>query len=120
MCDMDRLGRNEFIGEVRVALKKLKEGENKRYNMGLERIAQVKHLTVQHFSLWICGDIFILFHFELSLFSCRLPCTCFKGLQSIPGGYNDSVPIISNLSHFRIKKSTIKQWSREQWWQRRR
>uniref|UniRef100_A0A8C2XCU5 Double C2-like domains, gamma n=1 Tax=Cyclopterus lumpus TaxID=8103 RepID=A0A8C2XCU5_CYCLU len=42
VCDMDRLGRNEFIGEVRVALKKLKEGENKRYNMGLERIAQVK------------------------------------------------------------------------------
>lgn len=41
VCDMDRLGRNEFIGEVRVALKKLKEGENKRYNMGLERIAQV-------------------------------------------------------------------------------
>lgn len=42
MCDMDRLGRNEFIGEVRVALKKLKEGESKRYNMGLERIAQVR------------------------------------------------------------------------------
>lgn len=41
VCDMDRLGRNEFIGEVRVALKKLREGENKRYNMGLERIAQV-------------------------------------------------------------------------------
>lgn len=41
MCDMDRLGRNEFIGEVRVALKKLTEGETKRYNMGLERIAQV-------------------------------------------------------------------------------
>lgn len=41
VCDMDRLGRNEFIGEVRVALKKLKEGENKRYYMGLERIAQV-------------------------------------------------------------------------------
>uniref|UniRef100_A0A4W6BZ30 Double C2-like domains, gamma n=1 Tax=Lates calcarifer TaxID=8187 RepID=A0A4W6BZ30_LATCA len=40
VCDMDRLGRNEFIGEVRVALKKLKEGESKRYNMGLERIAQ--------------------------------------------------------------------------------
>lgn len=39
---MDRLGRNEFIGEVRVALKKLREGENKRYNMGLERIAQVR------------------------------------------------------------------------------
>ncbi|CAL8287917.1 unnamed protein product [Arctogadus glacialis] len=42
VCDMDRLGRNEFIGEVRVALKKLKEGENKRYHMGLERIAQNK------------------------------------------------------------------------------
>jgi len=38
---MDRLGRNEFIGEVRVALKKLKEGESKKYYMGLERIAQV-------------------------------------------------------------------------------
>ncbi|XP_036435539.1 double C2-like domains, delta [Colossoma macropomum] len=42
VCDMDRLGRNEFIGEVRVALKKLKEGETKRYNMGLERIAQTR------------------------------------------------------------------------------
>ncbi|XP_061535717.1 double C2-like domains, delta isoform X2 [Phycodurus eques] len=42
VCDMDRLGRNEFIGEVRVALKKLREGDNKRYNMGLERIAQNK------------------------------------------------------------------------------
>ncbi|KPP69367.1 double C2-like domain-containing protein beta-like, partial [Scleropages formosus] len=40
VCDMDRLGRNEFIGEVRVALKKLHEGETKRYNMGLERQAQ--------------------------------------------------------------------------------
>uniref|UniRef100_A0A3Q2QDY9 Double C2-like domains, gamma n=2 Tax=Fundulus heteroclitus TaxID=8078 RepID=A0A3Q2QDY9_FUNHE len=47
VCDMDRLGRNEFIGEVRVALKKLKEGENKRYNMGLERIAQNKEANNQ-------------------------------------------------------------------------
>lgn len=55
VCDMDRLGRNEFIGEVRVALKKLKEGDNKRYNMGLERIAQVrKYFTAHHFpvDLW--------------------------------------------------------------------
>lgn len=61
MCDMDRLGRNEFIGEVRVALKKLKEGENKRYNMGLERIAQVHaHLNVQHFLLDLWGhSVFI-------------------------------------------------------------
>ncbi|CAM4718143.1 unnamed protein product [Leuciscus chuanchicus] len=42
VCDMDRLGRNEFIGEVRVALKKLKEGESKKYYMGLERIAQAR------------------------------------------------------------------------------
>ncbi|XP_074544866.1 double C2-like domains, gamma [Halichoeres trimaculatus] len=47
VCDMDRLGRNEFIGEVRVALKKLREGENKRYNMGLERIAQNKETNNQ-------------------------------------------------------------------------
>ncbi|XP_031694501.1 rabphilin-3A-like [Anarrhichthys ocellatus] len=47
VCDMDRLGRNEFIGEVRVPLKKLKEGENKRYNMGLERIAQNKEANNQ-------------------------------------------------------------------------
>lgn len=47
VCDMDRLGRNEFIGEVRVALKKLKEGESKRYNMGLERIAQNKESNNQ-------------------------------------------------------------------------
>uniref|UniRef100_A0A3B4T312 Double C2-like domains, gamma n=1 Tax=Seriola dumerili TaxID=41447 RepID=A0A3B4T312_SERDU len=36
VCDMDRLGRNEFIGEVRVALKKLKEGENKQRDIGVE------------------------------------------------------------------------------------
>ncbi|XP_062334561.1 double C2-like domains, delta [Osmerus eperlanus] len=47
VCDMDRLGRNEFIGEVRVPLKKLKEGESKRYNMGLERIAQNKESNNQ-------------------------------------------------------------------------
>ncbi|CAL8332536.1 unnamed protein product [Lota lota] len=47
VCDMDRLGRNEFIGEVRVPLKKLKEGENKRYHMGLERIAQNKEANSQ-------------------------------------------------------------------------
>lgn len=51
VCDMDRLGRNEFIGEVRVALKKLREGENKRYNMGLERIAQVRY----NMCVCVCG-----------------------------------------------------------------
>ncbi|XP_012986591.2 double C2-like domains, delta isoform X1 [Esox lucius] len=45
VCDMDRLGRNEFIGEVRVALKKLSEGESKKFKMGLERIAQNKDIN---------------------------------------------------------------------------
>ncbi|XP_045072566.1 double C2-like domains, delta [Coregonus clupeaformis] len=45
VCDMDRLGRNEFIGEVRVALKKLSEGESKRFKMGLERITQNKDIN---------------------------------------------------------------------------
>lgn len=77
MCDMDRLGRNEFIGEVRVALKKLKEGENKRYNMGLERTAQVHaHLTVQHFLVDL--GIYTLFVFKSSLFVFGLSWVCFK------------------------------------------
>ncbi|XP_055764969.1 double C2-like domain-containing protein beta [Salvelinus fontinalis] len=45
VCDMDRLGRNEFIGEVRVALKKLSKGEGKRFKMGLERITQNKDIN---------------------------------------------------------------------------
>ncbi|XP_029621855.1 double C2-like domain-containing protein beta isoform X2 [Salmo trutta] len=45
VCDMDRLGRNEFIGEVRVALKKLSKGESKRFKMGLERITQNKDMN---------------------------------------------------------------------------
>ncbi|XP_038837849.1 double C2-like domain-containing protein beta [Salvelinus namaycush] len=45
VCDMDRLGRNEFIGEVRVALKKLSKGESKRFKMGLERITQNKDIN---------------------------------------------------------------------------
>lgn len=123
VCDMDRLGRNEFIGEVRVALKKLKEGENKRYHMGLERIAQVHtHLTVQHFHVDLWGHIyFISFWIEpVCLWATLHLLYRLSYMQSSPGGYNDFVPIISNLSNFRIKKPTIKLWSREQWWQRRR
>ncbi len=54
MCDMDRLGRNEFIGEVRVALKKLKDGESKKYYMGLERIAQVCVCVCVHACVRAC------------------------------------------------------------------
>lgn len=76
---MDRLGRNEFIGEVRVALKKLKEGENKRYNMGLERIAQVRAGLAG--VLWRgCRDTPLLFCFDLIPFACGLPSVCFQGV----------------------------------------
>ncbi|MBN3311126.1 RP3A protein, partial [Amia calva] len=37
VCDMDRLGRNELIGETLVPLKKLSAGETRRYNVCLER-----------------------------------------------------------------------------------
>lgn len=77
VCDMDRLGRNEFIGEVRVALKKLKEGESKRYNMGLERIAQVHICCVcmcdsvaadrsHKYQMGFCGHIYQ----DMSYFHC--------------------------------------------------
>lgn len=119
VCDMDRLGRNEFIGEVRVALKKLKEGENKRYNMGLERIAQVHtHIWLSSIFLWICEDIF--YYFNIILFCFKLcpivpPASVLKtfcNTRSSSGSYIDSASLMSNLSNFRIKKPTIKQWSR--------
>ncbi|XP_023994248.2 double C2-like domain-containing protein beta [Salvelinus sp. IW2-2015] len=44
VCDMDRLGRNEFIGEIRVALKKLSKGESKRFKMS-KRITQNKDIN---------------------------------------------------------------------------
>ncbi|MGH0171470.1 UNVERIFIED_CONTAM: hypothetical protein FKN15_060830 [Acipenser sinensis] len=37
VCDMDRLGRNEFIGEIRIPLKKLNPSQTKNYNICLER-----------------------------------------------------------------------------------
>uniref|UniRef100_W5MJ63 Double C2-like domains, gamma n=1 Tax=Lepisosteus oculatus TaxID=7918 RepID=W5MJ63_LEPOC len=43
VCDMDRLGRNEFIGETRVPLKKLTAGQTKNYNICLERQAPVEN-----------------------------------------------------------------------------
>lgn len=48
-----------------MALKKLREGESKRYNMGLERIAQVHILSVRacvnvHINVkWVSVDIYI-------------------------------------------------------------
>uniref|UniRef100_A0A4W5QP37 C2 domain-containing protein n=1 Tax=Hucho hucho TaxID=62062 RepID=A0A4W5QP37_9TELE len=39
---MDKFGHNEFIGETRVALKKLKANQMKNYSVCLERVVQVK------------------------------------------------------------------------------
>ena len=41
MCDEDKFGHNEFIGETRVALKKLKVNQKKNFNVCLERVVPV-------------------------------------------------------------------------------
>lgn len=41
VCDEDKFGHNEFIGETRVALKKLKAGQKKNFNICLERVIPV-------------------------------------------------------------------------------
>lgn len=41
VSDEDKFGHNEFIGETRVALKKLKFNEKKNYNVCLERVIPV-------------------------------------------------------------------------------
>ncbi|KAF3851111.1 hypothetical protein F7725_012883, partial [Dissostichus mawsoni] len=38
VCDEDKFGHNEFIGETRVALKKLKLNQKKNFNVCLERV----------------------------------------------------------------------------------
>ncbi|XP_073763703.1 rabphilin-3A isoform X2 [Danio rerio] len=42
VCDEDKFGHNEFIGETRVALKKLKINQKKNFNICLERVVQTK------------------------------------------------------------------------------
>lgn len=41
MCDEDKFGHNEFIGETRVSLKKLKANQKKNFNICLERVIPV-------------------------------------------------------------------------------
>uniref|UniRef100_A0A8C5BRT9 C2 domain-containing protein n=1 Tax=Gadus morhua TaxID=8049 RepID=A0A8C5BRT9_GADMO len=41
VCDEDKFGHNEFIGETRVALKKLKVNQKKNFNVCLERVVPV-------------------------------------------------------------------------------
>lgn len=47
MSDEDTFGHNEFIGETRVALKKLKFNQKKNFNVCLERVIPV--LQIQWF-----------------------------------------------------------------------
>ncbi|XP_065117946.1 rabphilin-3A isoform X1 [Paramisgurnus dabryanus] len=42
VCDEDKFGHNEFIGETRFALKKLKFNQRKNFNVCLERVVQTK------------------------------------------------------------------------------
>ncbi|XP_072244358.1 rabphilin-3A-like [Leuresthes tenuis] len=42
VCDEDKFGHNEFIGETRVALKKLKMNQKKNFNICLERVIPTK------------------------------------------------------------------------------
>ncbi|XP_046698125.1 rabphilin-3A isoform X1 [Silurus meridionalis] len=42
VCDEDKFGHNEFIGETRVALKKLKQNQKKKFNVCLERVVLTK------------------------------------------------------------------------------
>uniref|UniRef100_A0A6J0UEG4 Rabphilin-3A n=1 Tax=Pogona vitticeps TaxID=103695 RepID=A0A6J0UEG4_9SAUR len=42
VCDEDKFGHNEFIGETRVALKKLKPNQKKNFNICLEKVIPMK------------------------------------------------------------------------------
>ncbi|MEE6503840.1 hypothetical protein FKM82_004986 [Ascaphus truei] len=42
MCDEDKFGHNEFIGETRFSLKKLKPNQKKNFNVCLERVIPMK------------------------------------------------------------------------------
>uniref|UniRef100_A0A8B9HC17 Rabphilin 3A n=1 Tax=Astyanax mexicanus TaxID=7994 RepID=A0A8B9HC17_ASTMX len=42
VCDEDKFGHNEFIGETRISLKKIKYGQKKTFNVCLERVVPTK------------------------------------------------------------------------------
>uniref|UniRef100_G3SWF8 Rabphilin-3A n=1 Tax=Loxodonta africana TaxID=9785 RepID=G3SWF8_LOXAF len=42
VCDEDKFGHNEFIGETRFSLKKLKPNQRKNFNICLERVIPIK------------------------------------------------------------------------------
>lgn len=42
MCDEDKLSHNEFIGETRIPLRRLKPSQKKHFNICLERQVPVR------------------------------------------------------------------------------
>ncbi|NXN25610.1 RP3A protein, partial [Nycticryphes semicollaris] len=46
VCDEDKFGHNEFIGETRVSLKKLKANQKKNFNICLERVIPVSSCQI--------------------------------------------------------------------------
>ncbi|NXN56508.1 RP3A protein, partial [Rynchops niger] len=48
VCDEDKFGHNEFIGETRVSLKKLKANQKKNFNICLERVIPVSLCAIPH------------------------------------------------------------------------
>uniref|UniRef100_A0A8C6WZQ9 Rabphilin 3A homolog (mouse), b n=1 Tax=Neogobius melanostomus TaxID=47308 RepID=A0A8C6WZQ9_9GOBI len=58
VCDEDKFGHNEFIGETRVALKKLKINQKKTFNVCLERVIPVSVMksTSNAFNLAYGGE----------------------------------------------------------------
>lgn len=47
VCDEDKFGHNEFIGETRVALKKMKMNQKRNFNVCLERVVPVSETQLQ-------------------------------------------------------------------------
>ncbi|KFM10639.1 Rabphilin-3A [Aptenodytes forsteri] len=61
VCDEDKFGHNEFIGETRVSLKKLKANQKKNFNICLERVIPVSFL------LWVSPRVPISGRFLLQV-----------------------------------------------------
>ncbi|KAG8145994.1 hypothetical protein E2320_012425 [Naja naja] len=58
VCDEDKFGHNEFIGETRVALKKLKVNQKKNFNICLERVVPVGlALSGWRLGWWVGGPV---------------------------------------------------------------
>lgn len=55
MCDEDKFGHNEFIGETRFSLKKLKPNQRKNFNICLERVIPVSQGAACCLPARLCG-----------------------------------------------------------------